>query len=124
VTNNIHGMKINVLQTGELGTFDITTLVIQLTTSLALLKLTTTIVDLLAVRVLPHKEQYRDAKVDEIVVDEDSEQVLIKNPKQRPFNGYGATSPTSSGAHAGGGLGISRPLLPGTIAPKRAKGSV
>ena len=56
------------------------TLLLQLTTSLGLMALSTTIVDVLAVRVLPYKAAYRTAKVDEIEVTETGEAFIV-NPK-------------------------------------------
>ena len=50
VTRNIHGLKIVVLQSGQLGRFDLQTLLVQLTTSLALLAVSTTVVDLMMTR--------------------------------------------------------------------------
>ena len=110
-SGDIHGIKINVLQTGQLGTFSITTLIVQLTTSLALLKLTTTIVDVLAVSVLPHRVQYRNAKVDEIMVDDLTDDPVLQNPKMTSLN-YGSMQQLKRGAAR-----LNRPLLPGTIAP-------
>lgn len=81
VTRNLHGIKLVVLQTGQLGTAQAGTLLLQLTTSLALLAAATTIVDMLALYGLPHKSAYRDAKIDEVTVDATSGELIIKNPK-------------------------------------------
>ena len=118
VTRNIHGIKINVLQTGQLGTFSITTLILQLTTSLALLKITTTVVDVLAVSVLPHRAQYRDAKVDEIVVDEKSDHVS-KAAAARVVAEDRARKPCAP-ALGGGGCACSHPRahVPPMLTPR------
>lgn len=50
VTRDMHGIKVVTLQTGRLGSFDVTTLLLELTTSLTLLAISTTIVDMLATR--------------------------------------------------------------------------
>lgn len=90
-----HGIKLVVLQTGQVGQFDITTLLVQITTScarpprafpyppvcgvrahtrmpllparacrLTLLATATLIVDLLALRVLPQRQDYTKAKIE------------------------------------------------------------
>jgi hypothetical protein len=69
ISRDRHGIKIVVLQTGELGHFDANALLITLTTSLGLLALSTTLVDQLAIRVLRRKEVYKEAKI-EVVGDE------------------------------------------------------
>ena len=66
LTRDIHGVKIVVLQTGQLGHFDATTLLLQLTTSLALLAASTTMVDLLMQYVLAKKKRYVGAKYQEV----------------------------------------------------------
>ena len=91
VTRDIHGIKIVVIQTGQLGSYDTvgacgcvqcwgrarrvthcllwlegsqTTLLLQLTTSLTLLAVATTLVDVLATRVLPSRTEYKSVKYD------------------------------------------------------------
>lgn len=49
VTRNQHGLKLVVIQTGRLGIFDFTNLLVQLTTTLTLFTATTTLVDMLAI---------------------------------------------------------------------------
>lgn len=55
---NFNGMSIQVEQTGELAMFDITQLLLILTTSLGLLAVSNTMTDFLAFSVLPKKEEY------------------------------------------------------------------
>lgn len=55
---NFNGICIRIEQTGEIAMFDITTLLMILTTSLGLLAVSSTITDFLALSVLPKKEQY------------------------------------------------------------------
>ena len=62
VTLDRHSLKVVIIQTGMLGRFDLLTLLVTLTTSLGLLAVSTTIVDLLAIRVLPMRAAYRSAK--------------------------------------------------------------
>jgi len=59
---NRHGLKFEVLQSGELGKFDLFTLLTACTTSLALLALSTTIVDQVMLRLLPKRELYHEEK--------------------------------------------------------------
>lgn len=56
------GLHIIGIIAGELGHFTFQTLLIQLTTSLALMKVATTAVDLIAINILPAKILYRKAK--------------------------------------------------------------
>ena len=58
-------MKFSIIQTGSLAVFDFQALLLVLTTSLALLAIATTIVDNLAVNVLPLKKLYAASKYDE-----------------------------------------------------------
>jgi len=56
------GIRIVGVLSGEIGFFDFQTLLIQLTTSLALLKIATTLVDLVAIKLLPRRKLYHIAK--------------------------------------------------------------
>jgi hypothetical protein len=56
------GIRVIGISAGTLGAFKFQALLIQLTTSLALIKLASVIVDQLAIRVLPRKEHYKTAK--------------------------------------------------------------
>jgi len=58
VLYNFNGICIRVEQTGELAMFDITQLLMILTTSLGLLAVSNTLTDFLALSVLPKKEDY------------------------------------------------------------------
>lgn len=104
VTRNQHGIKVVVLQSGRLGTVSFITLMLQLTTSLGLMALSTTAVDVMAVRILPYRRAYQSAKIDEVDVSDAGEALLV-NPKVRrgqeeadPFgyrsgtSGYGSMS--------------------------------
>lgn len=56
------GIRIVGLMAGEIGAFTFQALLIQLTTSIALVKVATTAVDLLAIHLLPRKVLYKNAK--------------------------------------------------------------
>jgi hypothetical protein len=56
------GIRIMGVIAGQIGTFRFQTLLIQLTTSLALMKLATTAVDLIAINLLPERVRYKKAK--------------------------------------------------------------
>lgn len=59
---NRHGIRLVFLVTGTLSKFDFTTLLIQLTTSLALYKVAVLVVDLIAIYLMPQRKHYRDYK--------------------------------------------------------------
>jgi hypothetical protein len=76
VTRNRHGIKLIVVQSGNLGAFSFSALLTTLTGSLALLAVSTTGVDVLALYVLRRKDLYRAAKydlVDEATLDREEE---------------------------------------------------
>lgn len=56
------GIRIMGVIAGQVGSFRFQTLLIQLTTSLALMKLATTAVDLIAINLLPERVRYKKAK--------------------------------------------------------------
>eukprot|EP01111_Echinosteliopsis_oligospora_P016821 TRINITY_DN7116_c0_g1_i2.p1 TRINITY_DN7116_c0_g1~~TRINITY_DN7116_c0_g1_i2.p1 ORF type:complete len:418 (-),score=74.27 TRINITY_DN7116_c0_g1_i2:19-1272(-) len=56
------GIRIIGAISGEIGIFKFQVLLIQLTSALALIKVATTIVDLIAIYLLPRKSQYKNAK--------------------------------------------------------------
>jgi hypothetical protein len=62
VLRNTHGVRVIFLQKGKLGRFSFQVLLLQLVSALALLSIATTIVDLLALRLMPHKGYYKDLK--------------------------------------------------------------
>ena len=62
-----HGVKFTLSQIGSLAVFSFTDLLVTLTTSLALLALSTTVVDNLAVNILPLKKLYAASKYDTTV---------------------------------------------------------
>jgi hypothetical protein len=62
IKRNTHGVRMLFLQKGQLGRFSFQVLLVQLVSALALLKVATTIVDLIAVQLLPHKAYYKDLK--------------------------------------------------------------
>lgn len=64
--NNRHGIRVVFRQIGEVGRFDPQTCLINLVTALGLLAAATTFVDALMVYVLPQKQVYSKAKVQEI----------------------------------------------------------
>jgi hypothetical protein len=77
---NEHGVRLFVLQTGSLGSFDMATLLIAVTSSLTLLAVSSTLVDMLAVYVLPEKKYYNGFKYPETphvseLVEEEQERV-------------------------------------------------
>ena len=59
---NRHGIRLIFLVTGSLSKFDFTTLLIQLTTSLALYKVAVLLVDMIALYLMPQRKHYRDYK--------------------------------------------------------------
>ena len=63
-----HGLRFNVVFTGEMGAPDAMTLLLQLTTSIALLALATTITDQVAITFMPRKGEYRSAKYNAVTV--------------------------------------------------------
>eukprot|EP00949_MAST-11_sp_MAST-11-sp1_P002211 g2211.t1 len=102
ITRNRHGIQIVVLQTGLLGTFDFSTALINLTTSLTLLAMSTTIVDLLAMKVMPRKEEYRSTKYEVVDMDSISDSDRFKYSSLNEA-GYGmeTSNATTYGALAG-----------------------
>jgi len=62
IRRNTHGIRMLFLQQGRLGRFSFQVFLVQMVSALALLKLATTIVDLIALNLLPHKAYYRDFK--------------------------------------------------------------
>jgi len=56
------GIRVIGVVTGELGEFEFQTFLIQLTTALALIKVATTVVDLVALNILPRRKDYQSAK--------------------------------------------------------------
>mmetsp|Transcript_1 Transcript_1/g.3 ORF Transcript_1/g.3 Transcript_1/m.3 type:complete len:490 (+) Transcript_1:89-1558(+) len=61
VKQDLHGIRFEFQTGGSLGKFDFTEMLIQLTTSLALLAVSTTVVNLLAQYILKYSEYYRRA---------------------------------------------------------------
>lgn len=77
---NEHGVRLFVLQTGSLAVVDMVTLLIAVTSSLTLLAMASTIVDMLAVYVLPEKKYYNGFKYPETphvseLVEEEEERI-------------------------------------------------
>lgn len=64
-----HGIQIVVVQAGSLAQFEATTLLILLTSSLALLAASTTLVDATMLYVLADKKKFQETKYDDVVVD-------------------------------------------------------
>lgn len=60
VRRSVHGVRLTVVPTGRLGTFDFQTLLLTLTTSLTLLALGATVVRYLALYVLKHRGYYQE----------------------------------------------------------------
>jgi hypothetical protein len=58
----MHGVKIDLVQSGVLGSFSFSQLLVSLTTSLTLLAVSTVIVDYAALYLLPDKDRYDAAK--------------------------------------------------------------
>eukprot|EP00128_Syssomonas_multiformis_P006014 Colp12_sorted_trinity150504_noHs@25248 len=61
---NRHGVRLIILQTGLLGKFDFQTLLINLITGLGLITVASTIVDLVATKIMPERQDYQKAKFD------------------------------------------------------------
>eukprot|EP01116_Phalansterium_solitarium_P025566 TRINITY_DN983_c0_g1_i1.p1 TRINITY_DN983_c0_g1~~TRINITY_DN983_c0_g1_i1.p1 ORF type:complete len:461 (-),score=124.17 TRINITY_DN983_c0_g1_i1:342-1724(-) len=59
------GIRVVAVLTGNLGKFDFQTLLVQLTSAIALIAVSKTVVDLLAVYVLPRRQHYYKAKYEE-----------------------------------------------------------
>eukprot|EP00300_Choanocystis_sp_HF-7_P023946 c25338_g1_i1.p1 GENE.c25338_g1_i1~~c25338_g1_i1.p1 ORF type:complete len:417 (+),score=93.99 c25338_g1_i1:32-1252(+) len=64
-TWNMHGVRIEFVQTGAIGKFDFQTMLVQLVTALALLKVSTVVVDSIALYFKELKGLYRKAKIEE-----------------------------------------------------------
>lgn len=62
---NRHGVRIFFVQTGELGRFDFQTMLLSFVSGLGLLALSTLIVDIIAIRLMPQKMIYRHFKFEE-----------------------------------------------------------
>jgi len=93
VTRDRHGIKILVIQSGQLGAFSAAALLTTLTGSLALLAVATTGVDFLAMYVLARKSVYKQAKyqvIDERYLEqkEEEEARLESNAGQRWSDDY------------------------------------
>jgi len=71
-----HGIRVIVLQAGLLGKFDFQVLLITLVSGLGLLAVSTTVVDVLAVYVLPSKKVYKQYKFDETPLLSEKEEYL------------------------------------------------
>jgi hypothetical protein len=59
---NKHGVKLDLVQSGYLGKFSFSQLLVSLTTSLTLLAMATLVTDYVALYLLPDKEKYDEAK--------------------------------------------------------------
>ncbi|KAJ3277611.1 cytochrome c oxidase subunit 1 [Borealophlyctis nickersoniae] len=92
---NRHGIRIVFEQTGELGHFDFMQLLTGLVTALALLKVSTTIVELLMLSVLPQKLLYQKAKFEDTEDFSDIRDKMASQKKKRvgPKEESGPTSP-------------------------------
>jgi hypothetical protein len=55
------------VQTGLIGAFSFITLLINLVSGIVLIKVATTVVDMVAIRLLPQKDYYRQYKYEETV---------------------------------------------------------
>eukprot|EP00128_Syssomonas_multiformis_P009876 Colp12_sorted_trinity150504_noHs@18981 len=62
---NRHGVRLLVLQVGELGRFDFQVMLVNLVSGMGLLAVATTLVDVLATKLLPQKRQYSQFKYTE-----------------------------------------------------------
>jgi hypothetical protein len=60
-----HGVQVIFTQTGSIGFFNLLALILNLVAALALIKVATTIVDLLMVYIMPRRAEYQDAKYTE-----------------------------------------------------------
>lgn len=65
--NNRHGLRIVFVQTGLIGAFSFITLLVNLVSGVVLIKVATTIVDLVAIRLLPQRSYYKQYKYEETV---------------------------------------------------------
>ena len=99
VLRNRHGLKIVVTQTGKLGTVDMLTLLLTLTTSLALLAASTTAVDFLAMYVMKRKSAYRKGKY-HVVTQEEVDNHLDVSGDGDKGGGGGAYSALGERDHA------------------------
>ena len=80
---NRHGIRLVVLESGQFGAFNFQALLIQLTTSLALLGVAHIVVDSLAKWVMPHRAKYKEHmfEITEDFSDLRDRLVLQENPK-------------------------------------------
>ena len=69
--HQLHGLRFIVQQTGGIGAVDFNALMLQLTTSIALIAVATTVVDFLLEYVMPERAQYVEAKFDVAEVTEE-----------------------------------------------------
>ena len=67
VVLNRHGIRIFVVQAGQLGQFDVTQLLPQLTTSLTLLAIASSVVDFFMMYIAPQRETYKQYKYQKTV---------------------------------------------------------
>jgi hypothetical protein len=78
----MHGVRVSVVFTGDLGRFSFAQLLVTLTTSLALFAMATTLTDLLATKVMPLKTAYSNAKYQRTVDFSDLEELLARGEEE------------------------------------------
>jgi hypothetical protein len=87
---NRHGVRIFFVQTGELGRFDFQTLLLSFVSGLGLLALSTLIVDIIAIRLMPQKLIYRHFKFEE------TEDMIPENPVSSKIISSGRLPPANT----------------------------
>ena len=117
ITRDRHGIKIVVVQSGELGAFSMTALLTTLTSSLALLAVATTGVDFLAMYVLARKHVYKNAKYELInekyLEEKEQEEARVERENSRRWD---YEPPNTNGGDGGDDTG-SESFISSKVAP-------
>lgn len=95
-----HGIRLIIVQNGQIGEFDLSTLLLTLVTSLGLMAVATTVVDIMAMRCLPNRQLYTKYKqletvdfghlenADDVEVENSIAADLYGRPTQDSIDGY------------------------------------
>eukprot|EP01130_Rhizamoeba_saxonica_P015251 TRINITY_DN6800_c0_g1_i3.p1 TRINITY_DN6800_c0_g1~~TRINITY_DN6800_c0_g1_i3.p1 ORF type:complete len:106 (-),score=21.94 TRINITY_DN6800_c0_g1_i3:17-334(-) len=71
------GIFVNIIQTGSIGRYSVTSVVLHISSGLGILTIVAYVVDFIAVSILPHKQAYEDLMYDtldmeDVVIDDQS----------------------------------------------------
>ena len=100
VVRDAHGIRMDVLFNGLVGDFDFTTLLLQVTTSLALLALATTVTDQVMLFLMTYRRDYHAAKYEEVDPEEEDFDLYSGGKAQALVGGAGSdTLATGSNVH-------------------------